>query len=127
MDRIRISLLSECYAHDGNNLINIMTMKGRPRERLEPQKMGFQQIDDNLKFTLSNNNLKSVATSLETYIHYEGACPLQFSHFSAYALEAEGNFVDSIVSFDSHIVILNYLKQAIRKPTLLLFSFMVHH
>jgi hypothetical protein len=30
-----------------------MTMKSGPRERLEPQKMGFQQIDDNLKFTLS--------------------------------------------------------------------------
>jgi hypothetical protein len=125
MDRIRIRL-SECYAHDGNNLINIMTMKSGPRET-RTSKNGVQQIDDNLKFTLSNNNLKSVATSLETYIHYEGACPLQFSHFSAYALEAEGNFVDSIVSFDSHIVILNYLKQAIRKPTLLLFSFMIHH
>jgi hypothetical protein len=30
-----------------------MTMKSGPRERLEPQKMGFHQIDDNLKFTLS--------------------------------------------------------------------------
>jgi hypothetical protein len=30
-----------------------MTMKSGPRERLEPQKMGFQQIDDNLKFSLS--------------------------------------------------------------------------
>jgi hypothetical protein len=30
-----------------------MTMKSGPRERLEPQKMGFQQINDNLKFTLS--------------------------------------------------------------------------
>jgi hypothetical protein len=90
MDRIRIRLLSECYAHDSNNLINIMTMKSGPREGLEPQKMGFQQIDDNLKFTLSNNNLKSLATRLETYIYNEGACPPPFSHLFALCIRSRG-------------------------------------
>lgn len=52
--------------------------------------------------------------------------PRSFHTCSPYALEAEDQFVGSIVSFDSHIVILDYL-QAIRKPTVLLFSFMIHH
>ena len=43
-----------------------------------------------------------------------------FHTCSAYALEAEGNFVDSIVSFDSHIVILNYLQASNSKTDTLI-------
>ena len=109
MDRIRISLLSECYAHDGNNLINIMTMKSGPRERLEPQKMGFQQIDDNLKFTLSPTiTLRAWQLAWRHIYIYTMKVLVRrsFHTCSLYALEAEDQFVGSIVSFDSHIVIL---------------------
>jgi hypothetical protein len=103
MDRIRISLLSECYAHDGNNLINIMTMKSGPRERLEPQKMGFQQIDDNLKFTLSPTiTLRAWQLAwrhIYIYIHNEGACPPQFSHLFALCIRSRG----SVCGFDRFI------------------------
>src|SRR5919108_248735 len=66
-----------------------------------------QQIDDNLKLTLSNNNLKRLATSLEIYIYtMKVLVRRRFHTCSLYALEAEDKFVGSIVSFDSHIVIL---------------------